>query len=82
MRQLNDCDDDFEPDDDEADDEADCTCPNCGASVYEDAERCPHCGDYITPVSTSRFGAGSRWIVIVAVLMVVLILVATFITAF
>ena len=23
-------------------------CPACGAEVYEDAERCPACGDWIT----------------------------------
>lgn len=22
-------------------------CPSCGVEVYEDAERCPACGDYI-----------------------------------
>lgn len=23
-------------------------CPSCGAEIYEDAERCPSCGDFIT----------------------------------
>jgi len=34
-------------------------CPACGAEVYEDADRCPACGQYITPGG----GAGSmkRW---------------------
>lgn len=22
-------------------------CPSCGAEIYEDAERCMHCGDYV-----------------------------------
>ena len=24
------------------------TCPSCHAEIYEDAEQCPACGDYIT----------------------------------
>ncbi len=24
-------------------------CPACSAEVYEDADRCPHCGEYIIP---------------------------------
>ena len=24
-------------------------CPACGADIYADAERCPHCGRYVTP---------------------------------
>ena len=30
-------------------------CPACGAEIYEDADRCPRCGEYI-----SR-GAAPRW---------------------
>lgn len=31
-------------------------CPNCGAEVYEEAERCPACGDYIV-----HGGGRSAW---------------------
>lgn len=24
-------------------------CPSCGARIYADADRCPKCGDYVTP---------------------------------
>ncbi len=24
-------------------------CPSCGVDVYEDTDRCPACGEYITP---------------------------------
>ena len=40
-----------EPDEDWTGDEEDVDvveCPNCGAEVYEEAERCPVCGEYIT----------------------------------
>ena len=41
-------------------------CPNCGQSVAEIAERCPHCGDWIV------VGAGrprtSRWLIAAALL--------------
>lgn len=34
-------------------------CPACGAEVYEDAERCPHCGDFI--VRRLRGWEGKPW---------------------
>jgi hypothetical protein len=48
--------DDWDDDDDpeleaeeDDDDESDVLpCPSCGAEVYEDAERCPSCGEYLT----------------------------------
>ncbi len=37
--------------DDEGDDEDDLLlCPSCRASVHEDTQQCPHCGDWITPI--------------------------------
>ena len=29
-------------------------CPHCGADMYEDAIRCPKCGDYVTPGAQSK----------------------------
>jgi hypothetical protein len=43
-------DDDDEDDDAAYDDAADETlaeCPKCGASVFDDIEQCPHCGEWI-----------------------------------
>ncbi|WP_158633562.1 hypothetical protein [Tautonia sociabilis] len=42
-------DDLLEPNEEEDDDEESgvLPCPSCGAEVFEDAERCPHCGDFI-----------------------------------
>ena len=31
-------------------------CPECGSDVYEDAEQCPHCGQYIV-----HHHAGYAW---------------------
>lgn len=47
-----------------SDDADDCyVCPSCSAAVYEDAEQCPRCGDYITPQSASLFSRSSPWFV-------------------
>ncbi len=35
-------------------------CPNCRADVYEDAEQCPVCGEYITH-STSVWADRPWW---------------------
>jgi uncharacterized paraquat-inducible protein A len=45
---------DPEPDEDDDGDET-VACPYCGAAVYEDAERCPRCENYL-----SREDAPSR----------------------
>jgi hypothetical protein len=47
---------------DEADDDEDQTtyCPDCGAAIYDDAVRCPHCGSYVTP-STHPFSGRPWW---------------------
>jgi hypothetical protein len=44
--------------------------------VYEDCERCPHCGDYITPRSRTIFAPGGRWLKFVVALTIVLLLLA------
>ncbi len=45
-------------------------CPSCGAEVYEETQRCPHCGDWIIPVDTSGSWRRTAWIV--AVVLVIL----------
>ena len=40
--------DDDEWDDDPEDDETTAPCPHCGASIHDDAERCPDCGRYLS----------------------------------
>jgi hypothetical protein len=54
-----------EADDDPADDVL--QCPSCRATVHEDTQQCPHCGDWITPVyPRSRWG---RWVLVMIVLL-------------
>ena len=35
-------------------------CPKCGADIYEDAVRCPLCGEYVTQ-STSPWSQKPGW---------------------
>ncbi len=32
-------------------------CPSCGQEIYEEAQRCPECGAYMTPGSALRVPA-------------------------
>jgi len=57
---------------DSDDDLPEMTCPSCRASVTEDTQKCPHCGDWITPVEGST--KGKRFVFVIAV---VLMLAAT-----
>ncbi len=56
-----------ERDDDESATEP---CPSCRRDVYEGADRCPYCGEYIVPGRAPRGGRGV-WVAIVAALVVV-----------
>ena len=60
-------DDDWEnPDwnDDDDDEETEVViCPGCGAEVYEDAEQCPRCGEYIISSSTHPFAGRGWWFI-------------------
>jgi hypothetical protein len=42
-------------------------CPKCGKSIYAEAPRCPHCGDYVAPGSAVRQG-WPRWMWVCLVL--------------
>ncbi len=65
-----DLDDDFDEDSDET------ACPACGSPVYEDAEKCPHCGQWITPLSgAERRSRTWLWPILVAVLIVIILVV-------
>ncbi len=54
-------------------------CPHCRAEIYEDAEQCPYCGEYVTHSTSIWAGRPWWWIVlgllgIVAVIFVLLLL--------
>lgn len=58
--------DDPDFDDEQADDLSDgeisddevamLACPACGEQIYEDAQQCPYCGDYVTHASSALVG--------------------------
>jgi predicted RNA-binding Zn-ribbon protein involved in translation (DUF1610 family) len=43
------------------DDDITAPCPTCGQMIYEDAERCPECGHYLSREDAPRTGR-SWWI--------------------
>ena len=50
-----------------------CPCPFCSQPIYFEAERCHHCGDYISADdwrSNSRTGKYNRLVVIAVVLAI------------
>jgi len=58
-------DDDWVPDESDFDDETDVVpCPHCGAEVYEDAEQCPACGEYIVHRTNVWHGKPWWWVVL------------------
>ena len=58
--------DDDEYPDEPADDDLTETvsCPQCGAEVYEDALRCPVCGDYVTHDTSVWSGRPGWWVLL------------------
>jgi len=56
----------WEPDADEGDDDPEedqLPCPSCGRMVFDDTDRCPHCGDWIMPVAASSRQRHAIWVV-------------------
>jgi predicted RNA-binding Zn-ribbon protein involved in translation (DUF1610 family) len=50
-------------------------CPSCGEPIYEEAEACPYCGEYVTH-STSVLASKPLWFVVLAILGIVAIIFA------
>ena len=51
------------------------TCPECQAEIYEDSERCPACGYYLS--SSERYGSHKpTWVFVTAVLLLLWMLYA------
>jgi len=73
-----DSDDDIDPegpDESEMDysDEPDLeVCPNCRRMISEEAERCPHCGEWVNPGQAPM--SARAWIVIVLVIVAMIVL--------
>lgn len=62
----------WEVDEDDDEDYDTVECPSCSASVYEDAEQCPVCGEYIH--SASLRSLKPKWFVGIAIVLVVAML--------
>ena len=52
-------------------------CPICGAEVYEDAQRCPHCGGYITGDLPQRSSGAWWWVVLSLVIVAIAVYLLT-----
>jgi DNA-directed RNA polymerase subunit RPC12/RpoP len=61
--------------DEEEDDSEDdlLVCPSCGASVYEETQQCPHCGDWIIPAYRQSRWKRTAGIVVATLLILALI---------
>ncbi len=46
------------------------SCPHCGLEVYEHAERCTHCGHYITTEDNHTPATALRTRIVVAVILI------------
>jgi uncharacterized paraquat-inducible protein A len=53
-------------DDDDDDDEPTVACPYCGCEIHEEAQRCPHCENYLS-AEDSRRPQKPWWLVLGAV---------------
>jgi hypothetical protein len=49
-------------------------CPSCRREVHDETEKCPYCGDWITPVYPS--GAGKRFLLIALITLLIVALLA------
>ncbi len=69
--------------DDPNDTSEELACPGCGASVYEETQKCPHCGDWITPhAAAARFPMWVRAVSVVVVFCFLYFLVAGIVRSF
>ena len=66
-------DDEWSNDDDDVNEVV--PCPNCGAEIYEDAEQCPACGEYVVHGTSVWSGKPVWWVVLGLVGILALILV-------
>ena len=56
-------------------------CPECGVDIYEDSQRCPYCGSYVT-FSTHPFTGRAWWWVALGLLGILSVIVILSIAGF
>ncbi|MCP4248024.1 MAG: hypothetical protein GY778_13335 [bacterium] len=59
--------------DDDATEDDQLPCPACGAMVYDDTDRCPHCGDWIMPLAAAAGRKSRLWIAVVVLMIIALL---------
>lgn len=62
-----------EPDERDEDELDTLPCPACGRQIYEEADVCPFCGEYVTH-STSVLAGKPLWFVALAILGIVAVI--------
>jgi hypothetical protein len=62
--------DDDSPGEEADDGDTTAPCPHCGADIYDDAERCPACGMYLSAEDAPRAG-WPAWMKVAAVLALI-----------
>jgi len=50
-------------------------CPECGAEIYEEAQRCPYCGAYVVHSSGNLFDGRAWWWIVLGVLGIISVVV-------
>lgn len=50
-------------------------CPNCGHEIFEDAVRCPGCGEYVT-LESPAYGVTPLWYIGLALAAFVAVVIA------
>jgi hypothetical protein len=68
-----DLDDEYADVNDDDEDNVTISCPYCGAEMYDDAEQCPHCGQYISSEDAPREGKPA-WLIVVILLCIAMML--------
>jgi hypothetical protein len=69
--------DETDADWDEEDETETFPCPVCGADVYEQSERCPMCGEYVSPSTSPLAGRSAAFVILGIVGIVATIWVLT-----
>jgi hypothetical protein len=67
-------DSEFPDESDDPDDDETVPCPYCLRRVYEDAERCPGCGHYLSREDRARPGRRPWWVVVGALVGLLVVL--------
>jgi len=69
---------DLEPDEEDVGDDPEddqLPCPSCGRMIFDDADRCPYCGDWIMPLAAATACGRGTWVWWTALVLAVVLLI-------